>query len=76
MVVLTSLLLVINTSSESIDTAVDPLMPLDSDGRARDWDSVGIAAVSPSWGLGIRDVLGTIAVTFLRHDERGFTGSW
>ncbi len=76
MVVLTSLPLVVDTSSDSVDTAVDPLLALDPNGRTRDWDSVGIAAVSPSWGLGVRDVLGTVAIAFLRHEERGFTGGW
>jgi hypothetical protein len=75
-VVLTSFLLVVDAGSDGVDTTVDPLLALDPNSSTRERDSVGIAAVSPTRGLRIRDVLRTVAVAFLGHEESGFTGGW
>jgi hypothetical protein len=68
MVVLSSFLLVVDAGSDGVDTTVDPLLALDLNSSTRNRDSIGIAAVSPARGLGIRDVLGTVAVAFLGHE--------
>ena len=74
--VLTPLLRVVDTGSDGVDTTVDPLLALDTKSSTHERDSVGIAAVPPSWGLGVRDVLGTVAIAFLGREESGFTGGW
>ncbi len=67
---MTSFLRVVDAGSDGVDTTVDPLLALDPNSSTRERDFVGIAAVSLTRGLRIRDVLRTVAVAFLGHEER------